>query len=94
MSRSSKKGPYVDAKLSQKVARQQVSGARDPIKTWARSSQIPPEFVGFRFAVHNGKNFIEVFITEDMVGHRLGEFSPTRTFRGHGQVVKRTLEKT
>lgn len=65
-----------------------------PIKTWARDCQIPPEFVGHRFAVHNGKNFIEVFVSEAMVGHRLGEFSLTRTFRGHGQVTKRILEKT
>ena len=64
------------------------------IKTWFRSSQIAPEFVGKYFQVHNGKLFIEVFVTEDMVGHRLGEFSPTRTFRGHGQVVKRTADKT
>lgn len=94
MSRSVKKGPFVDPNLTKKVANQAVSGAREPIKTWSRSSQIAPEFVGVRFLVHNGKNFIEVFVTEDMVGHRLGEFSPTRTFRGHGQVVKRTLEKT
>ena len=65
-----------------------------PIKTWARVSMIPPEFVGKYFKVHNGKNFIDVFVTEDMVGHRLGEFAPTRTFRGHGQVVKRITEKT
>lgn len=94
MSRSTKKGPYVDAKLAQKVKRQQETGKREPIKTWARASQIAPEFVGYRFLVHNGKNFIEVYVTEDMIGHRLGEFAPTRTFRGHGQVVKRTLEKT
>ncbi|MBI3290295.1 30S ribosomal protein S19 [Candidatus Microgenomates bacterium] len=94
MSRSSKKGPYVDPKLLKKVSAQKESGNRAPIKTWARASQISPEFVGHRFLVHNGKNFIEVFVTEDMVGHRLGEFSPTRTFRGHGAVVKRTAEKT
>mgnify|MGYP000848491089 FL=1 len=70
------------------------AGQKEPIKTWARSSQIPPEFVGHRFAVHNGRNFVEVFVVEEMVGHRLGEFSPTRTFRGHGRVVKRTMEKT
>jgi small subunit ribosomal protein S19 len=93
MSRSNKKGPYIDANLIKKVE----SGLGDkanPIKTWARSSQIPPEFVGKYFKVHNGKVFIDVFVTEDMVGHRLGEFSPTRTFRGHGQVVKRTIDKT
>lgn len=94
MPRSTKKGPFVDPNLVKKVAKATESGNREPIKTWSRSSQIAPEFVGFRFMVHNGRNFIEVFVTEDMVGHRLGEFSPTRTFRGHGQVVKRTLEKT
>lgn len=93
MSRSSKKGPYIDQKLLLKVQKQGPS-VNDPIKTWARSSQIPPEFVGKKFAVHNGKDFKEVFVTEAMVGHRLGEFSPTRTFKGHGQVVKRILEKT
>ena len=93
MSRSSKKGPYVDGNLIKKVAAGMGDKAT-PVKTWARDSQIPPDFVGKYFKVHNGKNFIDVFITEDMVGHRLGEFSPTRTFRGHGQVVKRTLEKT
>lgn len=90
MARSSKKGPYIDKKLLLKVKK----GAKEPIRTWARASQIAPEFVGKRFAVHNGRSFIEVFVTEDMVGHRLGEFAPTRTFRGHGQVVKRTMEKT
>lgn len=94
MSRSVKKGPYIDIKLFEKVRKLIDSGKKDAIKTWARASQIPPEFVGFRFLVHNGKNFLEVFVTEDMVGHRLGEFAPTRNFRGHGQVVKRTMEKT
>ncbi len=94
MARSSKKGPWVDKKLIAKVKKQADAGTKDPIKTWSRDSQIPPEFVGYRFSVHNGRNFIEVFVTEDMVGHRLGEFAPTRTFRGHGQVVKRLLEKT
>jgi len=94
MSRSSKKGPYVDKNLLKKVQKQVESGKKEPIKTWARSSQIAPEFVGHRFLVHNGRNFIEVFVTEDMVGHRLGEFAPTRTFRGHGEVVKRIIEKT
>ncbi|MBU1088919.1 30S ribosomal protein S19 [Patescibacteria group bacterium] len=92
MSRSSKKGPYIDQNLSKKVAKQKAGDGA--IKTWARSSQIPPEFIAYTFLVHNGKKFIEVYITEDMVGHRLGEFAPTRTFRGHGRVVKRTLEKT
>jgi len=93
MSRSTKKGPYVDEKLLKKLS----AGAgmkESPVKTWSRSSQIPPEFVGKYFKVHNGRHFIDVFITEDMVGHRLGEFALTRSFRGHGQVVKRTLEKT
>lgn len=94
MARSSKKGPYIDKKLLKKVLRQKEKGERLPIKTWARASQIPPEFVGHRFLVHNGRTFIEVFVTEDMVGHRLGEFSPTRTFRGHGKVTKRVMEKT
>lgn len=94
MSRSSKKGPYVDSTLVEKIKRQVSAGINEPIRTWARASQIPPEFVGKRFLVHNGKNFMEVFVTEDMVGHRLGEFAPTRTFRGHGQVVKRIIEKT
>lgn len=94
MSRSSKKGPFIDQKLFKKVMRQKQSDTHIPIKTWARSCQIPPDFVGHRFAVHNGKNFIEIFVTETMVGHRLGEFAPTRTFRGHGQVTKRILEKT
>jgi small subunit ribosomal protein S19 len=94
MSRSSKKGPYIDIKLSKKVAAAKMLGKHDVIKTWARGSQIPPEFVGNKFGVYNGKTFVEVFVTEGMVGHRLGEFSPTRTFRGHGQVTKRVLEKT
>lgn len=94
MTRSSKKGPYIDAKLLKKVKAQKDSGQKSPIKTWARSSQIPPEFVGHTFEIHNGKKFIKVFMTEEMVGHRLGEFAPTRTFRGHGRVVKRIIEKT
>ena len=92
--RSSKKGPYIDPKLTKKVEAQKNSKGKQPIKTWARSSQIPPDFVGYTFLVHNGHAFLSVFVTEDMVGHRLGEFSPTRTFRGHGQVVKRTMDKT
>lgn len=94
MARSSKKGPYIDKKLLIKVNKQKAGGDRAPIKTWARDCQIPPEFVGHRFAVHNGKIFLEVFVTEAMVGYRLGEFSPTRIFRGHGQVTKRVMEKT
>ncbi len=94
MSRSSKKGPYIDKRILKKVMEQKNTGKRDAIKTWSRACQIPPEFVGHKFAIHNGKNFIEIFVSEEMVGHRLGEFSPTRTFRGHGQVTKRILEKT
>ena len=94
MSRSSKKGPYIDQKLLKKVLLQKEKGQNTPIKTWARNCQIPPEFVGSKFGVYNGKMFIEVYVNEAMVGHRLGEFSLTRTFRGHGQVTKRVLEKT
>jgi small subunit ribosomal protein S19 len=83
MSRSLKKGPYVDEKLYLKVEKQSESGKRSPIKTWARACTIVPEFVGTTFQVHNGRAFIDVFITEDMVGHKLGEFAPSRTFRGH-----------
>lgn len=83
MSRSVKKGPYVDAKLMEKVLRQKQSGQREPIKTWARACTIVPEFVGHTFLVHNGNKFIRVFVNENMVGHKLGEFAPTRTFRGH-----------
>lgn len=94
MARSSKKGPYIDTKLLKKIEKLNSAGRKEPVKTWARNSQIPPEFVGHRFLVHNGKNFLEVFVTEDMVGHKLGEFAPTRIFRGHGQIVKRLIEKT
>lgn len=94
MSRSSKKGPFIDQKLLKKVMSQKDSGDKNPIKTWARASQIPPEFVGHTFAIHNGKTFINVFVQEAMVGHRLGEFAPTRTFRAHGRVVAREISKT
>ena len=83
MGRSLKKGPFVDEKVFKKVMNLQQTGSRDPIKTWARRCTIVPEFVGYTFLVHNGKIFNKVFITEDMVGHKLGEFSLTRTFRGH-----------
>ncbi|MDD5134794.1 MAG: 30S ribosomal protein S19, partial [Phycisphaerae bacterium] len=82
MSRSLKKGPFVDEKLLQKVLKQRDIGIKDPVKTWSRRSTIVPEFVGFTFMVHNGKMFHKVFVTEEMVGHKLGEFSVTRTFRG------------
>lgn len=94
MARSSKKGPYVDEKLLAKVARAKASGDKTPIKTWARDCQIPPEFVGMTIAVHNGRGHIPVFITEAMVGHRLGELAPTRTFRAHGRIVARIVSKT
>lgn len=94
MSRSAKKGPFIDVKLLIKVNKQKAGGEKSPIKTWARACQIPPEFVGHRFAVHTGRAFTEIYVSESMVGHRLGEFSPTRQFRGHGQVTKRTMDKT
>lgn len=94
MSRSLKKGPYLDQKLMKKVTKAKVEGSRTAIKTWARGSQIAPEMVGLTFAVYNGKTFINVFVTEPMVGHRLGEFSPTRTFRSHGRVTDRTVTPT
>ena len=83
MSRSTKKGPFVDEKLYRKVERMSASTRKEPIKTWARSCTIVPEFVGHTFQVHNGRQFHDVFVTEDMVGHKLGEFSITRMFRGH-----------
>ncbi len=89
MSRSLKKGPFVDAKLLRKVQTQKETGDRQPIKTWARACTVVPEFVNHTFEVHNGKVFHKVFVVEDMVGHKLGEFSPTRVFRGHtGKKVK------
>lgn len=94
MSRSTKKGPFIDEKLMKKVMAQKAQNIRDEIKTWARACQIPPEFVGHTFMVHNGKHFIKVLVSENMVGHRLGEFSPTRLFRGHGKVVAREISKT
>lgn len=92
MSRSLKKGPYVDPKLLKKVAKLKP-GNKTVVKTWSRDSQISPEMVGFVFGVHNGKVFIEVRVTEEMVGHRLGEFSPTRKFVKHGGKMQRDLEK-
>ena len=84
MSRSTKKGPYIDEKLHKKILKMNEAMDKKVLKTWARASVITPEFVGHTFAVHNGKKFIPVYVTEQMVGHRLGEFSPTRFFRGHG----------
>jgi small subunit ribosomal protein S19 len=86
MARSIKKGPFVDAPLLEKVDAMNRKGEKRLIKTWSRRSMILPDFVGHTFAVHNGKTFINVFITENMVGHRLGEFSPTRAFRSHGAI--------
>lgn len=94
MSRSLKKGPYIDQKILIKVLKQKETGDKSVIKTWARVSQIAPEFVGHKLAIHNGRKFVEIFISETMVGQRLGEFVPTRTFRSHGKVTKRVLEKT
>ncbi len=94
MSRSSKKGPYIDEKLLKKIMKQKETGDRNPIKTWARSSQISPDFVGHRLSIHNGRKFIEVLISEIMVGYRVGEFSPTRTFRSHGKVTKKVISAT
>jgi small subunit ribosomal protein S19 len=84
MSRSLKKGPFSFPKLLKKIAQAKASGNNGPIKTWSRASTILPEFVGMIFAIHNGKTFVEVLITEEMVGHKLGEFSPTTTFKNHG----------
>jgi small subunit ribosomal protein S19 len=83
MSRSLKKGPHVDERLLTKVEKQQRTGNRTPIRTWSRDCTVVPDFIGHTFEVHNGRNFIKLFVTEDMVGHKLGEFSPTRLFRGH-----------
>lgn len=91
MSRSSKKGPYIDEKLQKKISKVKA-GNPTPIKTWARASTISPEMVGFTFGVHNGKDHISVFVTEDMVGHRLGEFSPTRKFIKHGGKMQKEQE--
>ena len=92
MSRSLKKGPYVDLKLLRKIEGKTPQDA-GVIKTWARGSQIAPEMVGFAFGVHNGKDFVEVKVTEEMVGHRLGEFSPTRKFLRHGGKMQKALEQ-
>ena len=90
MARSLKKGLYIDEKLSLKAKKAKEEGSRAPIKTWARASVIAPEMVGLTFAVHNGKAHLPVFVTEAMIGHRLGEFSPTRTFRGHGKKTEKS----
>ncbi len=92
MSRSSKKAPYIAPDILKKISRQKA-GEGGPIKTWSRSSEISPEMIGYVFAVHNGKSFIEVRVGEDMVGHRLGEFSPTRKFVRHGGKIQKELEQ-
>jgi small subunit ribosomal protein S19 len=83
MGRSVKKGPYVNERLLGKVEKQQRTGSREPIKTWARDCTVVPDFIGHTFHIHSGKNFAKLFVTEDMVGHKLGEFAPTRMFKGH-----------
>jgi small subunit ribosomal protein S19 len=93
MSRSKKKGPYVDYKVFKKVEASRQSGSAEPIKTWSRACTIVPEFVGQKFMIHNGRQFVGVLVTEDMVGHRLGEFAPTRTFRGHAGAKKEPAKK-
>jgi small subunit ribosomal protein S19 len=92
MARSLKKGPYIQAKLLKKALSAQESSSRNVIKTWSRRSTVVPELVGLTLAVHNGKKFIPVFVSEDMVGHKLGEFSPTRTYYGHAGVKKTRLK--
>ncbi len=92
MARSLKKGPFVDEKLLKKIKAARESGSQKVIKTWSRRSTITPDFVGLTFAVHNGRKFIPVFVTENMVGHKLGEFSPTRTFYGHAGDKKSKLK--
>ncbi len=89
MGRSLKKGPYIDEKLQRKVDKLNADGRKEPVKTWARSCTISPDFVGHTFLVHNGRAHLSVYVTEDMVGHKLGEFSATRTFRGHGAKGKK-----
>lgn len=91
MGRSLKKGPYVEEKLLKKVEAMEQTGQKRPIKTWSRRSMIVPEFIGHSFSVHNGKAFVQVFVTENMIGHRLGEFAPTRTFRRHGAATDKTV---
>ncbi|MFH2137781.1 MAG: 30S ribosomal protein S19 [Candidatus Omnitrophota bacterium] len=93
MSRSVKKGPYVDPRLLEKFEKMVKSNDRKPLKTWSRRCTIVPEFVGYTFSVHNGKNFLPVFITENMVGHKLGEFASTRIFRRHGGVKSKQADQ-
>jgi small subunit ribosomal protein S19 len=94
MVRSLSKGPYVDPRLQEKVQKMRASGDKKPIKTWSRRSTITPDFVGLTFLIHNGIKFLPTFITENMVGHKLGEFSPTRIFRKHGAHTEQSMDKT
>ena len=94
MSRSISKGPYVDEKLLMKVQKASMAGDKKPIKTWSRRSTVTPDFVGITMAVYNGRKFIPVYVTENMVGHKLGEFSPTRTFKKHGAATEISMDKT
>ncbi len=94
MSRSSRKGPYIDAKLLMRVQKMNTAGEKRVVKTWARRSTIPPEFVGHTFAVHNGRKFLPIYVTEQMVGHKLGEFAFTRYFRSHGGAHKESTTLT
>lgn len=92
MPRSIKKGPYVEDSLAKKVEKMNQSARKQPIKTWSRRSMITPDFVGLTFSIHNGKTFLPIFITENMVGHRLGEFAPTRTFKHHGATTDKATK--
>ena len=94
MSRSVKKGPFVDESLLKKIQRNRDAGSKKPIKTWSRRSVVLPEFVGLTIMIHTGKSFQSTFMTENMVGHKLGEFAPTRKFRGHGAATKTSMDKT
>ena len=94
MSRSTKKGPYIDEKLLMKVQKLVMAGDKKPVKTWSRRSTITPDFVGVTLAVYNGKKFIPVYVTENMVGHKIGEFSPTRVFKKHGAATEVSMDKT
>lgn len=94
MSRSTKKGPFIDAKLLEKIEKAKKRNDRKPIKTWSRRSTITPDFVGLTLSVYNGRKFLPVFVTENMVGHKIGEFVPTRIFRKHGAATEVSLEKT
>ena len=93
MARSLKKGPYVEESLLRKVEKMQSASKKQPIKTWSRRSMVLPDFVGLTFAIHNGKQHLQVYITENMVGHRLGEFAPTRTFKSHGNSAAKVEKK-